>query len=150
MKLERRQRDHATHPPRSSVPMAVAAGPPARRAREHLLGSGLPAPVESHATVERPDRDRVEDGARTADGREWEGPVREDGDHRMRHVGSVRADTTDEADDLASRPFAWHAHGVWRCSVDETHRNVTRALADGRADPPTVAGAESRTTEWSE
>lgn len=97
--------------------------------------------------VERPDRGRVESADR---GREWEVFVRSDEPDPMQHVGSVRADTADDAYALASRLFAWYAEAVWLCPAAATHRYTTHELADARTEPPPTAGDEPRSTEWDE
>lgn len=99
--------------------------------------------------VERPDRERVEDGDRAPRGREWEVFVREDSDDPMRHVGSVRAPDPDSAHDLASRLFAWYAGDVWICPSAAVSRYTSHGLADERTPASGATSEEPRTREWS-
>lgn len=79
--------------------------------------------------VERPERERIDDGERAPSGREWEVFVRDAGEGPMQHVGSVRARNADGAYDLASRLFAWYASEVWVCPSDAVSRYTDHDLA---------------------
>jgi len=100
--------------------------------------------------VERTERRRIDGGDRAPNGREWEVFVRSDADDSMRHVGSVRAESADDAHELASRLFAWHATDVWVCPSAEMARYTTHDLADeAEAVSPPTDPTEPRNREWS-
>lgn len=97
--------------------------------------------------IEPPDRYHVEIESSNGEDGEWVAFVREDAGDPLRHVGSVRAQSADEAYALAVRLFAWYANEIWVCPVEA----VTRYTADaGDADdgPVTIRDREeSRTHE---
>ncbi|QLD91050.1 rSAM-partnered protein [Natronomonas salina] len=99
--------------------------------------------------VERPDRDRVDDGDRAPRGREWEVFVRESAGEPLHHAGSVRAPTPDDAHDLASRLFAWYASDLWICPSAAVSRYTSHDLAEERRPASDPTGEEPRTREWS-
>jgi len=100
--------------------------------------------------AEPTERRRIDDGDRAPNGREWELFVRSDSDDPMRHVGSVRAEDADDAYELASRLFAWHADDVWVCPSAEMARYTTHGLAEEATTvSPSVDESEPRNREWS-
>lgn len=99
--------------------------------------------------VERPDRERVDDGDRAPRGREWEVFVREDAAEPLRHAGSVRAPTPEAAHGVASRLFGWYASDLWICPSAAVARYTSHDLAEDRTPTPEPVDEEPRTREWS-
>lgn len=62
----------------------------------------------------------------TRDG-EWEVFVREETDDPLVHVGSVTAETDDQARREAKRLFDWHARDIWLCPGDAVERCTVTA-----------------------
>lgn len=97
--------------------------------------------------VDPPERYRVEVEPSTGEDREWEAFVRESEGDPLRHVGSVRAPSVDEAYALATRLFAWYADDVWICPAEAVTRYRAHAGEAGEGPVSIRDREESRTHE---
>lgn len=96
--------------------------------------------------VEKPERAKVPSGRRAPEGREWEVFLRNDGDSTLRHVGSVRALSPDQAHESATRLFGWYATDIWVVAADDVHRFAAESLSDD-AEPATPGDDEADADE---
>lgn len=98
--------------------------------------------------VEKPEREKVPSGRRAPEGREWEVFLRDEDADPLRHVGSVRALSPEDAHESASRLFGWYASDVWVVPADHVHRYAAETLSDDTEPATTDDGAEERTVEF--
>lgn len=98
--------------------------------------------------VEKPERERVPSGRRAPEGREWEVFIRDDEDGPLRHVGSVRALSPEQAHESATRLFGWYATDIWVVAADDVHRFAAESLSDDAESVDTPDGDEERTVEF--
>lgn len=98
--------------------------------------------------VEKTEREKVPSGRRAPEGREWELFVRDESSEPLRHVGSVRARSADEAHESASRLFGWYASDIWVVPADAMHRYAAESLSDDTESAAVAEGEEERTVEF--
>lgn len=65
----------------------------------------------------------------------------------MNHVGSLTAQTADEAYESATKLFAWYASDVWVCPASSVARYTTDTLDDDATPVVLESGTEDRTFE---
>lgn len=98
--------------------------------------------------VEKTEREKVPSGKRAPEGREWELFIRDEEAEPLRHVGSVRALSADDAHASASRLFGWYASDIWVVPADAVHRYAADSISDEAESAPIADGEEERTVEF--
>lgn len=97
--------------------------------------------------VEKARRAAVEESRPDADSA-WEVFAREDEGDSLRYVGTVRAESAEEAHAEATRLFCWYDHEVWVCPSESIRKFSADAEPEDDSESVTPeTGSEERTYE---